>query len=116
MWPDTQKMIVQTTKFEQTSIGIEETGQQKGFIDELFRDPELRGTGIKAVFPTRTNSPELSPGSAVLKQEKFFLVKRYWINVFLDECAIFIGHSDKHDDQIEAKCGCYQIRENEVLG
>jgi predicted phage terminase large subunit-like protein len=109
-WPDTRKILIQTCKNEyDVQVGIEEAGQQKGFIDELFRDDELLDTIIRAIRPDSDKLTRAFPWISRAEAKKVFLVKGNWINDFLDECQVFTGHGDKHDDQIDTVSGVYKM-------
>ncbi len=108
-WPDTHKILIQTSKNENIEIGIEEAGQQKGFIDELFRDPELQNVSIQGIKPGSDKLTRALPWISRAEAGKVFLSRGNWINEFLDECQSFTGHGDKHDDQVDAVSGCYQM-------
>lgn len=108
-WPDAKIIIKHTAKAERIPIGIEEAGQQKGFIDELHRDPELMRFGIKGYRPDTDKLTRALPWISRAAAGKIHLVQGPWINEFLSECQVFTGHGDKHDDQIDAVSGVWRM-------
>jgi predicted phage terminase large subunit-like protein len=109
-WPDTKKNMVQTAKAEKIPIGIEEAGQQKGFIDELKRDPEMMGYAITGYRPSTDKLTRALPWISRAESGNIYLVNGIWINEFLNECQVFTGSGgDKHDDQVDAVSGVYKM-------
>ncbi|MBI5554810.1 MAG: phage terminase large subunit [Elusimicrobia bacterium] len=115
-WPDARKMIIQTARYEQTPIGIEEAGQQKGFIDELLRAPELRGISINGYRPDSDKLTRALPWISRAEAGNVFLIRGGWINEFLNECQLFTGCGDKYDDQIDAVSGAYKMLSGSTFG
>lgn len=109
-WPETHKIIIQTCDNEiEVPIGIEEAGQQKGFVDDLLDDNELMNVSIEGIRPDADKLLRALPWIKRAEAGKVFLVQGDWINDFLDECQVFTGHNDKHDDQIDAVSGVYRM-------
>lgn len=108
-WPDAYRIIVQTAKHERISIGIEEAGQQKGFIDALRRGPELGRVAVRSFRPDSDKLTRALPWISRAEAGKVYLVKGPWINEFLSECKLFTGKGDKHDDQIDAVSGVWKM-------
>ena len=108
-WPDTHRALIQAAISEGIPVGVEEAGQQKGFIDELLRDRELQGISIEGIKPGADKLTRALPWISRAEAGKVFLVKGSWINEFLNECQSFTGHGDKRDDQIDGVSGVYQM-------
>lgn len=109
-WPNTRKIMIQTCNNEpDVPIGIEEAGQQKGFIDDLMCDDELLDVSVEGIRPDTDKLTRALPWIKRAEAGKVFLVQGNWINDFLDESQIFTGHGDKHDDQIDAVSGVYRM-------
>jgi predicted phage terminase large subunit-like protein len=107
-WPDVYKMIVQTARNERkTLVGVESNGPQRGFVDQLLRDPALKGIALKGYNMSVDKLTRALPWIAKAEAGKVYLIRGGWINEFLNECQLFTGHNDKHDDQIDAVSGCY---------
>ena len=108
-WPDTRRKIIQTAHIEGSPIGIEEAGQQKGFIDELFRDQELRETSIEGYKPDSDKLTRALPWISRAEVGKVHLIRGSWVSEFINECQSFTGCGDKFDDQIDAVSGVYKM-------
>jgi predicted phage terminase large subunit-like protein len=108
-WPQTEKTFTQTALLEKISVGIEEGGQQKGFIDGLKAKKELMCISIKGIRPDTDKLTRALPWISRAESGKVFLVRGSWINEFLNECQLFTGAGDKHDDQIDAVSGVYKM-------
>lgn len=113
-WPDTHKILIQTAKSENIPIGVEVAGQQGGFVDELYRDPELQNISIEGIRPDKDKLTRALPWIARAQAGKVYLVGGNWINEFLNECQSFTGHGDKYDDQIDTVSGVYQMCSDHV--
>lgn len=109
-WPDTRKIMIQTCKNEpDVPIGIEEAGQQKGFVDDLLNDDALMDVSIEGIRPDADKLIRSLPWVKRAEAGKVYLVQGEWINDFLDEAQVFTGHGDKHDDQIDTTSGVYRM-------
>lgn len=108
-WPETKRIIIPTARNEKIPVGIEEAGQQKGFIDELIADKELAGISIKGYRPDKDKLTRALPWISRAEAGKVYLVNGSWVNEFLNECQVFTGLNDKRDDQIDGVSGVYQM-------
>jgi predicted phage terminase large subunit-like protein len=115
-WPDTRRLLINTAKHEKIPLGIEEAGVQAGFIQELLRDKKLQGTSIKGYRPEKDKLTRALAWISRAESGKLFLIKGPWINEFLNECQLFTGHGDKHDDQIDAVSGVYNMLNRVTTG
>jgi predicted phage terminase large subunit-like protein len=107
-WPDVYKMILHTSSLEKkTFVGVESNGPQKGFVDQLLRDKILRGISLKGFSMSVDKLTRALPWIARAEAGKIYLVQGDWIHEFLNECQLFTGHGDKHDDQVDSVSGCY---------
>lgn len=109
-WPKTRKNMLNTCKIEDDyveMIGIEEAGQQRGFIDDLFSDHNFSKYSIISHKPDASKLVRALPWISKAEAGKVFIVRGNWVNPFLEECQHFTGHEDKHDDQIDAVSGAY---------
>jgi predicted phage terminase large subunit-like protein len=90
-------------------IGIEETGQQGGFFDELYEDEELLDISIEGIRPDSDKLTRALPWISRAEAGKIYLVRGSWIHCFIEECFYFTGDDDEHDDQIDAVSGVYRM-------
>jgi len=100
-WPDTRKILIQTAISEKNTVYFEEAGQQKGFIDDLLREPLLQGIPIIGDRPDTNKLTRALPWISRAEAGKVYLVKGDWNNDCLNEMQVFTGNNDKEDDQID---------------
>ena len=108
-WPEVKRNIKSTSLREEIAVGIEEGGQQKGFVDDLLADSELMSVSIAGHRPDKDKLTRALPWIARAEAGKIYLINGSWIQEFLNECQLFTGVADKHDDQIDAVSGVYQM-------
>lgn len=104
-YPDLKKKIIETAKIDgpKTIIGMESVGQSRGFVDDLMRDPELRGYTIRPYTPVGDKLNRALPWVSRAEAGLVDLCKGHWVSNFLSECSDFspdMGH--QHDDQIDS--------------
>ena len=110
-YPDLKKKIIETAKADGQNvvIGIEEAGQQRGFIDDLKRIPELLPYTILAIKPEGDKLNRAMPWASRAQLGSVDVCRGMWNKDFLDECNDFTADdSHAHDDQIDAVSGAYQ--------
>lgn len=111
-YPELRKRIIQCAKLDGKSIiiGLEEAGQQRGFIDDLSRLPELSGCVVRAVKPHGDKFNRLMPWASRAELGAVDVCKGAWNGGFFDECNAFTADdSHQHDDQIDAVSGAYNV-------
>lgn len=109
-WPETRTNICLQAKAEPgVMVGIEEAGQQKGFIDDLLHLPELGATSLRGIKSDKDKLTRALPWIARAEAGHVYLVRGGWISAFLDEGERFTGHNDKADDQIDGVSGVYRM-------
>lgn len=115
-WPKTRKIMFTSCRIDGPSVrvGIEEAGQQLGFIDDIIEDPQFADFSIKGYKVDGDKLVRALPWIARAEARKIKLVRGKWINDFLDEAEDFTGMDDPHDDQIDAVSGCYRMINNDV--
>jgi predicted phage terminase large subunit-like protein len=74
-----------------------------------LNDDELMDVSIEGIRPDADKLIRSLPWVKRAEAGKVYLVQGGWINDFLDECQVFTGHGDKHDDQIDAVSGVYRM-------
>ena len=111
-YPDLKKLIITTAEKDGKGImiGLEEAGQQKGFIDDLRRAKALRGYTIKAVKPRGDKLARALPWISSAELGNMKVCQAPWNKEFFDECDSFQGDGKSpHDDQIDAVSGAHAV-------
>lgn len=111
-YPELRRRIIQSAQLDGKSIiiGLEEAGQQRGFIDDLTKLPELAGYTIRAVKPHGDKYNRAMPWASRAELGAVDICRGAWNKGFLDECNAFTADdSHQHDDQIDAVSGAYSI-------
>ena len=116
-YPDLRRRIIQQAISDGTNtmLCIEDAGQQRGFIDDISRDPALSMHTIRAVRPSGDKFNRALPWVARAELGTVYLCRGAWNRPFSDQCAAFTANdSHAHDDMIDAVSGAYQsINTNE---
>jgi len=116
-YPDLRQRIISTAQRDGTGviIGVEEAGQQRGFIDDLKRLPELRMHTIRAVKPKGDKLNRAMPWASRAQLGAVDIVRGKWNNDFFDECNAFtVDDTHQHDDMIDSVSGAYSILCNPI--
>jgi len=111
-YPELRKRIIQYAQNDGKSviIGLEEAGQQRGFIDDLTKCPELAGYTIRAVKPHGDKFNRAMPWASRAELGNVDICSGAWNKGFFDECNAFTADdTHTHDDQIDAVSGAYSI-------
>jgi len=109
-YPDIRRKIIEAAQRDGPSvtIGLEEAGQQRGFIDDLKRIPELRGYIIKAKRPYGDKLNRAMPWASRAELGIVQVCRGMWNKKFFEECADFTADdTHQHDDMIDAVSGAY---------
>ncbi len=107
-WPDALTIVEGLSRIDgkQTTIAIEDAGQQKGFYQMLLRVPSLRGLPLRAIPVHADKQIRARAWQARAEAGKVALVEGNWNAAFLDEvCSFPVG---QHDDQVDAVSGAVQ--------
>lgn len=115
-YPQTRRRICQTSVLDGTSveIGMEEAGQQRGFIDDIATFPELNLHSMRGVKQQGDKLSKCLPWISKINLRKVFLVRAPWNEPFIEQCKAFTpDDSHKHDDMIDAACGAYYMMAQE---
>ena len=110
-YPDLKRLITSTAIADGKGVQVvvEEAGQQKGFIDDLSRSPELMGYTIRARKPRGDKFNRAMPWCARAETGNVHVCQGVWNRQFFEECSSFTSdNSHAHDDQIDAVSGGYQ--------
>jgi predicted phage terminase large subunit-like protein len=111
-YPDLRELIIKTAETDGmgTIIGIEEAGQQLGFIQDLMREPRLRGYTIQGLRPKGDKLNRLMPWASRAEAGKVFLCRGPWNENFVEECSMFTADDrHEHDDQVDSVSGAYSV-------
>lgn len=111
-WPDAYEYIVQEVLAQDVRLlGVEAAGFQLSSFQELVRDSRLRNV---AIFPVPVDSDKVSRSllvSARAANGKLYYARgEAWVETLISEFCNFPG--GKHDDQIDAVCGCVELLNN----
>lgn len=107
-WPDVEKRIgVQASIDNIINIGVEEAGQQKGFIDSLVRKYPM--LAIRAIKSDQDKLTRALPWIAQAESGRVRVVRGPWLESFYEECQMFTGVNDREDDQIDMVSGAYSM-------
>lgn len=116
-YPDLRREIIKTALAdgEDIVICVEEAGQQRGFIDDLKRIPELRNYVIKAEKPRGDKLNRALPWVSRAELGNVHVCSGLWNNAFYDECNSFTADdTHSHDDLIDSVSGGYQHLTNNI--
>lgn len=111
-YPDLREHIIKTAHEDgrKVIIGVEEAGQQLGFIQDLLREPRLNGFQIKALRPEGDKLNRAMPWASRAESGKVYICRGLWNKPFLEECSEFSAdNSHQHDDQIDSVSGAYAV-------
>lgn len=118
-YPDLRKRIIETAKIdgENVIIAVEEAGQQRGFIDDLKRIPELLPYQIRAVKPEGDKFNRAMPWASRAQLGSVDVCRGLWNADFFDEVNSFTADdTHSHDDQIDSVSGAYVVASTTVPG
>ena len=92
-YPDLKKQIIINAQRDgqQTVIAVEDAGQQRGFIDDLKRTPELMPYTIKAIRPNGDKLNRALPWISRAELGAVEVCQGNWNKAFFDECDSFSG-------------------------
>ena len=112
-WSDAKPKIVEVMLRDPAAVrqGVEISGQQGGYYQELRDDPKLQLRSIEGVNPQRLGSKVVRAqvwASRVVDGLVHLVTGNGWnVDAFLTECALFpLG---KHDDQVDGVSGAVQM-------
>lgn len=112
-YPDLKKKIITAAKMDGKDvwIGLEEAGQQLGFIDDLRKaTPELLPYVIKAVKPWGDKLNRMLPWLTRAESGMVYVVRGAWNKAFEDECRDFTADmSHLHDDMLDGVSLAYHL-------
>jgi predicted phage terminase large subunit-like protein len=107
-WPQ-QKRVIKATLLAERELGVlhgvESALHGTAAVQEVRKDPELRGVAVKPVGVHVDKLTRALPWIALAEAKKVFLVQGSWVGEFIDEAAAFTGHGDAFDDQIDTVSG-----------
>ena len=97
--------------------GVEISGQQGGYYQEMRDDPRLMGRSIEGVNPQHVGNKQVRAqvwASRIMDGLVHLVTGNGWnVDVFLNECALFpLG---KHDDQVDGVSGAVQMLGEAVI-
>jgi len=109
-YPDLRRLIIETAQNDGVNciVGIEEAGQQRGFIDDISQAPEMGNYVVRAEKPRGDKYNRCLPWSARAELGNIILCRGAWNQGFADECDSFTpDDTHDHDDRIDAVSGGY---------
>jgi predicted phage terminase large subunit-like protein len=112
-WADAKARMIEVMLRDPASVtqGVETSGQQQGYLQELQRDPRLQGRAVVGVNPQKVGNKEVRANvwaSRIQDGLISLVVGNGWdVEAFLSECVAFpLG---AHDDQVDAVSGAMQM-------
>lgn len=103
-WPDAYAIIKQTMLAEpKVQHGIEKSLHGIAAVQELMRDPDLRGITFRGIDVDRDKISRALPWQTRAEAGKVKLVRGEWVNGFLDEVTSFPYAA--HDDRVDTVSG-----------
>lgn len=119
-WPQTRKIMHTNCQIDGPDciVGIEQAGQQEGFIQDVKKDELFEKYIIKGITSDTDKLTRALPWIARAEAGKVYLINGRWITkkyvcagnrTFFDICDDFTGHDDTCDDPIDAISGCYKM-------
>jgi len=89
--------------------GIEVSGQQGGYYQELQRDEDLQGVTLRAVNPQQIGNKEVRANlwASRIEDGLVHMLKAGWNDEFVAECLAFPRGA--HDDQVDGVSGINQM-------
>ena len=110
-WASAKPRMVEVMRGDPASVeqGIEISGQQGGYYQELKRDRRLQGRVIRAVNPQRVGSKEVRANvwASRIEDGLVYMVRAAWNEEFIAECLAFPRGA--HDDQVDGVSGAVQM-------
>jgi phage terminase large subunit-like protein len=89
-------------------VGIEEAGQQRGFIDDISQAPEMGSYVVRPQKPSGDKYNRALPWAARAELGNVILCRGAWNQGFADECDSFTpDDTHDHDDRVDAVSGGY---------
>ena len=108
-WPKVKRMFMQQAKTDQVPVGIETSGTQAGFFQDLLTEEELSAIPVYGYSPDKSKLVRAQPWIARAEAGKFFLVRGPGLDDYVDELIEFTGMDDTHDDQVDWTSGAYHM-------
>ena len=118
-WPDATAIIASVTEQDyllcqsigaEYAVGVEEVAWQRSMIQDLFQLGIVQRVGLWPLAPKGKKRERASAWVARAKWQRFAMQVGAWNDAFISECLAFRGDdSDKHDDQIDAVSGAYDL-------
>jgi predicted phage terminase large subunit-like protein len=110
-WADARPRMVATMQRDGARVeqGIEVSGQQGGYFQELQRDDALAGVPIKGVDPRKVGNKEVRANvwASRIEDGLVAIVRAPWNDDFVAEALSF--PRGQHDDQVDAVSGAVQM-------
>jgi len=114
-WPDVRRLIITTALSEYDTVtGVESALHGLAAFQELQRERELVGTSIRSIRVDKDKVSRALPVASRAEAGKLKLVRGNWISAFVDEAVVFPG--GRHDDQVDAVSGAFQMIANSSGG
>ena len=110
-WASAKPRMIEVMRQDPARVeqGIEISGQQGGYYQELKRDHRLQGCVIRAVNPQRVGSKEVRANvwASRIEDGLVYMVRAGWNEEFIAECLAFPRGA--HDDQVDGVSGAVQM-------
>jgi len=110
-WADARPRMVQVMRRDGAGVeqGIEISGQQGGYFQELQRDEALSGVPVRGVDPRHVGNKEVRANvwASRIEDGLVAMVRGPWNDAFVAEAVAF--PRGQHDDQVDAVSGAVQM-------
>lgn len=105
-YPDAKAKIKQQAALDgrETVLGIEDSSSGTPLIQDLRRDPEMRGYVLAPVPVPVGKTERAGPWASLAMDGKVWVLPGNWVGDFLDECDVF-PEAGFHNDQVDAVSG-----------
>lgn len=102
-YPEQRQFVIERMIAEpDTAHGIELALHGKALIQDLCREPTIRGRNLRGIKVDVDKLMRAEAWAALAAEGKIVLVNGPWVNDFVDEACRFTGRGDAHDDQVDA--------------
>jgi predicted phage terminase large subunit-like protein len=110
-WADARSKMIGVMLRDEASVeqGIEVSGQQGGYFQELQRDDQLQGRTLRAVNPRDVGNKEVRAQvwASRIEDGLVYMVRAPWNDAFIAEALAFPRGA--YDDQVDGVSGAVQM-------
>lgn len=93
----------------ETLIGIETAFFHTQAVKKLLQRPAMHGFSVRGYPVDKDKFTRALPFAARVGEDMVDVLRRSWLDNYLDEITSFTGLGDVHDDQVDASSGAYTM-------